>query len=1048
MIRDEFNQVEVKNNRSTTYREYGKTQKVEFSPHAENKAPEGELNEKYVGKTIKKVTEVNVEYVNKVQAHAQSTVVTTSTTATTAAAATASAAVAASTVAVVAIAAVTGISVGVHDYKYEFKSLIISSNELRYELYVYDALQKDEEYLSYEDEGPRYKDNDDVKDNSEYPFTIRVYNQNYDATQYIEARSANIGTFSHLKLGDSYTIVVSENRYGGSEIFKDSFVTYLNSEIASFEVSQYTDYVAGTFDYSLDFVDDKDTISDITLDFYEPETPERINASFSIPKEKGVKTISALDANNRQIIALDQEWGYRLTYMQNGEEKVFKEDTVAFEDYAGRKAVFNDFILSKDANFIENSITVTIDYIDTLGWYDNFTLIMSQVPIDDQNSGASSSDEGQYYTQEIPLRSVNTAQTIVLNEYEMYLRDSYFKYTYRLSCLYQGVETVLKEETTPFSFNDISGGKTEFQGFEINKQADVKNNSFKVKLSFINDFNALYSFTLNLYPSGVNAEYTFYLQETTEEQTLTFNENQHPNFSFDYTYTYVLTYWNEDQRCTYGENDPAFTFSDMSGAKSEFNGITFTGRYDISTGLAPVQLDYQDDYKRLSNFTLHLFGPITSQGGDINPFDSLPHNANTSDTPAIEDYPYAVALQKTTEVQYINLYESEIPISAEGNFLYAVTYNDRGVEQDPYMVEESIYFNDPDATSVVNGIIFVNGEANFNDRSFVVRLDFEDDFGYFSQFTLKIWDNTNGGWADRELEYTTEPQTVVIDDFDYEDYKYPVDIVDGDLIYNLTYVSSETGDPATQYLFEQEQPLSFTNSLKSEFLGLYTSFDFTSDENSGECRLPFKIDMINDAEYYSVPNLYIASANNEDEILASISFANEVINTDWQYGSFSGYNDFTIEDLTSGDEYKLVLTADYANRETGDEYQAVLFSENHVFTLNQTEEIYGISMETYIGAGELKAYFSIIANGDLSNFSNGSITFEEVDDGTTFIYDFTLNSFVTIDLMSPRNRTTTEQMVNEVFSKPLNITFEYSKPGSSEIITLNCYSGFQFVISA
>ena len=53
MIRDEFNQIEVTNDKQLLHTEFGKTQKTEFSSQQENKLPEGDLNEKYVGKTIK-----------------------------------------------------------------------------------------------------------------------------------------------------------------------------------------------------------------------------------------------------------------------------------------------------------------------------------------------------------------------------------------------------------------------------------------------------------------------------------------------------------------------------------------------------------------------------------------------------------------------------------------------------------------------------------------------------------------------------------------------------------------------------------------------------------------------------------------------------------------------------------------------------------------------------------------------------------------------------------------------------------------------------------
>ena len=691
MIRDEFNQIEVTNDKQLLHTEFGKTQKVEFSSQQENKLPEGDLNEKYVGKTIRKETEVNVDYINKVPSHGTQTVVTSSSTASTAAAATAGTAVAASTVAVVAIATVTGISVAMHDYKYEFKSLIISSNELRYELYVYDAMLKENEYLSFNDQEPNEERYDEM---SSAPFKLRVYNKNYDASQYLWDRSTNTGVFENLTLGDTYNIVLTENRYGGEEIYKDTFVTYVNSTIIDFEVYQYTDYVEGTFDINLDFIDDDNSIEEIFLEFYEPEYPEEIVATFAIEKEPGFKTISALDDSGNAVLDLNKEYGYRVKYNQDAEEKTFKEGSIAFEDYAGRKSAFNDFIFDKTANFIENSITVTLDYVDRLGWYEDFKLSITMIPED--NQGTTNPDD--YYTPEIPLEATSEPQTIVLNEYEIYVRDRYFKYTYSLSCLYQGEPIILKEETTPFSFTDTSGGVSEFYGFEFPYEANFIDNTFKVRIDYQDDFDSFYNFVLHLNPEGVNAQYDFALQNTNEEQTLQFDESQHWNFSFDYTYTYTLDYWDDDGQHTYNENGESFTFKDISGGVSEFYGITFTGNYDMTTGLAPVQLDYQDDFNYLSDFTMLFYGPIAQSGGGNNPFRG-PTRVGGDDLPSIEDYEYEVSLEKTTEVQYINLYEAGVPASSEDGFLYALTYNYRGEEQTPVQPSEQFYFVDPDANS-------------------------------------------------------------------------------------------------------------------------------------------------------------------------------------------------------------------------------------------------------------------------------------------------------------------------------------------------------------
>ena len=1045
MIRDEFNQIEVRNDKQLLHSEFGKTQKAEFSSQNENKLPEGDLNEKYVGKTIKKVTEVNVDYVNKVPSHGAGTVVTTSSsTATTAATVTAGTAVAASTVAVVAIATVTGISVAIHDYQYEFKSLIISSNELRYELCVYDANKDEPEYLDYDGQQPRFQEEYD--ESSKAPYALRVYNQNYDATQYLWERYTNMGVFERLTLGDSYNIVLSENRYGGEEIFKDSFVTYENSAILDFNVYQYTDYVTGTFDYYLDYIDDNNALSNLTLEFYEPETPDRINASFAIEKETGYKTISALDNSGNRLIDLNKEWGYRLTYTQDNTKKVFKEDTVTFEDYAGRRTAFNDFIFDKTANFIDNSITVKLDYFDSEGWYQDFKLTLTQIPNEDQ--GASGGEE-EYYSQEIPLAATTEPQTIVLNEYEMYVRDSFFKYTYRLSCTYKGELITLKEETEPFSFTDTSDGVTEFYGFEFKKEANFLNNTFKIRLDYKDDFNALYSFQLHLFPDGVNAQYDFYLDKTTDEQICTFDENQHWNFSFDYTYTYTLTYWNDNEEVTYNEDNEDFVFTDISGGVSEFKGFTFTGQYVMSTGLAPIQLDYQDDFNYLSDFVLHLFGPISSGTGDPDPLLPDFANSNSGDTPLVEDYPYTFELDKTTDVQYINLREAEVPTSMEGEYLCAVTYSYRGEEQEPVHSESSVEFNDPDAVSEVYGITFVNGEANFNERSFMVELDVKDDFGYFSNFTLQVRDTENGGWVERELEYTTDPQKVIIDDYDYEEYKYPVDIVEGTLTYNLCYVSSETGDPATQYFYTQEPSLSFINSLKSEFYGLETSYDFTQEEPDGEARLPFRFDCVNDAEYFGAPELCITPINDEEEILASIMFANETMDNGWHYGSFYANDpDFTLDQLTNGDEYNVVVAYQAKDGYNGPEQRLAISVGTHAFTLNEKQEIYSVAVENYLVAGNWEVYTTVIANGDFSEFSNGEIIFERADGNyAALAYDVTISEYMTVDLHSPKEYTVNDDDLQEYFSHPINITFKYSKPGSSEVITINCYSNYLFSIS-
>ena len=109
MIKDEFNQIEVTNEKQVTIKEFGKTQKAEFSSHRDNKIPEEEFNRKIKFDTHPNHT--NVETKDKVQEVSKVTNVTSVNAANSIGAATASVATVGAVVAVTAISVVTGISV-------------------------------------------------------------------------------------------------------------------------------------------------------------------------------------------------------------------------------------------------------------------------------------------------------------------------------------------------------------------------------------------------------------------------------------------------------------------------------------------------------------------------------------------------------------------------------------------------------------------------------------------------------------------------------------------------------------------------------------------------------------------------------------------------------------------------------------------------------------------------------------------------------------------------------------------------------------------------
>ena len=1041
MIRDEFNQSEVTNEKQFVYREYGKTQKVEFSSQKENTTPEGDLNEKYVGKTIKKVTEVNVDYINKVQTHTSSTVVTTtaSTTASSVAAVTTSAVVVASTVAIPVIAVAAGISVALHDYQYKFNSLLISSNELRYELFIYDNKEDNSDYLSYTDNPQEIVPQrlEEEKDETA-PFTLRVYNNNYDSSQYIWLKENNSGVFEHLELDNSYNIVLSENRYGGEIIYKDSFTTYQNSSFFDFDLPGTADIVNNTFDVQMDFIDDTDAFSNLVIDFSDPDYPNETYASISVNKANGFQTVSILDENNNPKIDLTKQWNYKFSYTQNDEVINFKEGVVTFYDYQGRESRFNEFVFDKTANFVNNTFDVRLDYVDhpSLNWFDEFVLTLTTVSQD--------GDEQYYYDVDIPLRKTTETQTVELDEYEIYVKEEYFQFLYTLKVNYRGQVIELASENEPFRFTDISNGVSEFNSFIFTKEADFWNKTFDIQLDYRDDYDYYYGFALHLYPDGVNAQYDFYPDTKTDVQTMTIDEEYaHYGFSFEYQFTYSLTAYYKSEEVTLDSSDELFTFTDISEKRSEFDHLVFDGEFDATFGDAPIQIVFRDDYHYFSNFVLSLASSMSA------------------------DDVFEIELENTSEVQYFNVYENDMA-TTEITYTYSLTCIYNGQERTLLENQGPITFYDPDPKTEVTNLTFVNGEANFLERSFYVQLELQDDFGYIDQIILTIRDQGNNGTATRELERTRDPQLITIDEEESggaNGYYYPVDIVNGQLSYNLTYITIIDEQSESHDLYSDYQPLSFDNSLKSSFDGFVSSFDFISKPigvsgDDYEYRLPFRYDAIDEKEIYS--NLQISFRDpDNDDIVGFLSYPNDRLANEWSYGTYTEQTR-TIQEITNGNEYYVVVSGiltDERTREYIDE-EYVFYRELHTFTLDNESDIYGFELQDYMVYGDWIAYGELIYSGEASDYAGLDFVIKTYE-GEVLTYKINgedITQYMEINLLYANERTLAEDELYVILSHPVDVTISYSKyvpdpddptgagiPGEATVIV--SYEAFQFNVN-
>ena len=531
MRNNEFNNVEITNEKQIRGLEFGKTQESETVSQKENKLPEGELNEKYVGKTIRKQTEVNVQYANKATAPAHgSTTVTSATTATSVAATSASVVTAASVVAVTAISVAAGISVALHDYEYKFESFLVTSNSLSYELYIVDHKNERpdgepyEEYDNSQEEEPIQEEPvsedqdetivDEEKEEEKKPFTLHVYNSTYDYS-IPTALYTNYGEFTNLKPNEQYHIVLMENRFGGETIFDKTFTTKPVSEFRGITWDKKCNFLTNTMTVQLDYQDDNDIFSDFkfTLESEMVTATGPLTLTYDLKKTTEEQEIK-LDQYPEFNLALIYD--YSFTYMNNGEEVIADSGTFQFEDNSGAESKFNRFKFEKTANFKNRTFEVQLDFVDDFNVYSDFVLTF--IYIFDEPVTSDHPEENEF-TVDIPLQKTTEIQTIDLDGIEISLSESY---KYRLTCMHYGEKEILEEGNV--TFIDNSGAIIRFNELIFDESINYDTREITLQLDYIDELGYLYGFEFILTDLETNEERSYYLMETTEPQTIEVNE--------------------------------------------------------------------------------------------------------------------------------------------------------------------------------------------------------------------------------------------------------------------------------------------------------------------------------------------------------------------------------------------------------------------------------------------------------------------------------------------------------------------------------------------
>ena len=611
MRNNEYNNVEITNEKQTRGLEFGKTQRAEFTSQKDNKLPNGELNEKYVGKTIRKQTEVNVQYVNKASAptHASTTVHSAATASSTASAVT-TVATAASVVAVTAVAVATGVSVALHDYDYKFNSFLVTDNSLTYELYVVDYKNDERaDGQSYETYASAGVGEQVTEEKENEPFTLRVYNDYYDYSipTYLDI---NEGTFTGLTPNQKYHITLSENRFGGETIFDEVFTTKEEdkrvSEFRGVTWDKKCNFLTNEMTIQLDYQDDFDRFSDFKFtlksEMVTADGPSEL--VYDLQKTTEEQKIK-LDSN--QMFNLVQTYDYSFTYKDNEQNAVMIIDsgTVHFEDNSGAKSEFNKFIFEKTANFLNRTFEVQLDFVDDFNVYSDFVLSFYYIFDDGQQP-----PEEEQFSIDVPLVKTTEVQTVDLDGVEISLSETY---DYKLFCNYYGEKTELDSGTVKFT--DNSGAIVQFNELIFNKKVNFDTRTFEVQLDYQDDLGYLYGFQFILTDLETEEERTFYLLEQTEVQTITVNEvketiDEKPVYFIDvvnHRMKYSFKYMNLDQEITVVD-DEEFKFK--NSLVSTFTGVETP--YDFVEDayddyILPIRFIYNDAAHIYTRFDMELY---------------------------------------------------------------------------------------------------------------------------------------------------------------------------------------------------------------------------------------------------------------------------------------------------------------------------------------------------------------------------------------------------------------------------------------------------------
>ena len=604
---------------------------------------------------------------------------------------------------------------------------------------------------------------------------------------------------------------------------------------------------ATTLQYEL-YINDKAMTEDDFMNYYkslEDSLKSIVDQDFeSVKEEKMPFIIKVYNDNYSSIRYLDyfENSGifadlilgehYNIVVSENitNGEIIFKDEFVTRE--TKRPSTFTDFEFPVNVDIKEQTFEVYMDFIDDNDAFSDFVLYLYDLEVPEELNYTFELDKIAGY-QQISLTGNNSS-------FDMF-RDWGYKFTYK-----NEGELVEYDEGTAV-FKDMYSRVSEFNSLEFDKKYSYLDNTMDLKLDYVDDFDWFNNFVFTLTAhygqqdatSGDGTEqtedYQIELAPTTDVQTIDITEYE---VNLETQYTYQLSCYYRGEYLILAEETTPFYFTDSSGAKSEFNGFIFDQSYNYFTDIMEVRLDFVDDFGYYSNFILHMHAWYEDNGQDYS-------------------YDFDIALDSVTTVQEIELTEYEV--NMETPYSYELTCSYRGNDNNPLTLASSsqrFYFTDNSGAKTEFYAFEFDKTANFIDRTFEVRLDFDDDYERYSDFELTLYpqDQVNRTYT-FPLERTTDVQTVEVE------YDYEFDLFDFD--YHFTYELTVEDDYETITLAQSDEEFQFTDI--SGGVSEFYSFDFdgTYDFHTGNVRL--KLNYVDDFNYYHNFTFTLTNFDDPDE---------------------------------------------------------------------------------------------------------------------------------------------------------------------------------------